>query len=80
MPSIHYTVKNAAMTPDGHFIAFAASSTGGTTVEDSVYVWDTLVAARIYTNTFPASQTLAVAISPDGQKVVYASTAAIERP
>ena len=69
-----YSVKNAAMTPDGHFIAFAASSSGSTT-EDRIYVWDTIAAARIYTNTIPAGQTLAVAISPNGQKVLYASSA-----
>lgn len=66
-----YSVKNASMTPDGHFVAFAASSRGLTT-EDSIYVWDTLAAARIYTNTFTQGQTTAVAVSPDGQKVICA--------
>jgi Tol biopolymer transport system component len=66
-----YSVKNASMTPDGHFVAFAASSSGLTT-EDSIYVWDTLAAARVYTNTFTQGQTTAVAISPDGQKVICA--------
>ena len=66
-----YSVKNASMTPDGHFVAFAASSRGLTT-EDSIYVWDTLADARVYTNTFTQGQTTAVAISPDGRKVIYA--------
>jgi Tol biopolymer transport system component len=66
-----YSVKNSSMSPDGHFVAFAASSIGLTT-EDSIYVWDTLAAARVYTNTFTQGQTTAVAISPDGQKVIYA--------
>jgi Tol biopolymer transport system component len=65
------SVSNASMTPDGHFVAFAASSRGLAT-EDSIYVWDTLAAARVYTNTFTQGQTTALAISPDGQKIIYA--------
>jgi hypothetical protein len=51
------------MTPDGHFVAFSPGS--------GVYVWDTLAAARIYTNTFTQGPSVALAISPDGQKIVY---------
>jgi Tol biopolymer transport system component len=60
-----YSVSNASMTPDGHFVAFSPGS--------GIYVWDTLAAARIYTNTFTQGPSVAVGISPDGQKIVYAS-------
>jgi Tol biopolymer transport system component len=53
----------AAMTQDGHFVAF-----GGATA--SVSVWDSLAAAKVYTNT-TASAVSAIGISPDGNRVVY---------
>lgn len=65
------SVKNASMTPDGHFVAFAANSQG-LSFEDGIYVWDTLAAARVYTNTLTPGVAVAVAISPDGQKLIYA--------
>jgi Tol biopolymer transport system component len=65
-----FSVKYASMTPDGHFVAFAANSRG-LIVEDGIYVWDTLAAARIYTNTFTQGQPIVGAISPDGQQIIY---------
>jgi Tol biopolymer transport system component len=58
-------VSAAAMTPDGRFVVYAGIL-GGTTV--SLYVWDTLAAARIYTN---AASPTAVSISPDGRRLAY---------
>jgi Tol biopolymer transport system component len=65
------SVRNASMTPDGHFVAFAANSQGRS-YEDGIYVWDTLAAARVYTNSLTPGVAVAVAISPDGQKMIYA--------
>jgi Tol biopolymer transport system component len=58
-------VSAAAMTPDGRFVVYAGILSG-TTV--SLYVWDTLAAARIYTN---AASPIAVSISPDGRRLAY---------
>jgi len=58
-------VSSAAMTPDGRFVVYAGILSGTTT---ELYVWDTLAAARIYTNS--VSQT-AVSISPDGRRLAY---------
>jgi Tol biopolymer transport system component len=58
-------VSAAAMTPDGRFVVYAGILSG-TTV--SLYVWDTLAAARIYTN---AASPTAVSISPDGRRLAY---------
>jgi hypothetical protein len=58
-------VSAAAMTPDGHFVVYGGILSG-TTV--SLYVWDTLAAARIYTN---AASPTAVSISPDGRRLAY---------
>jgi hypothetical protein len=58
-------VSAAAMTPDGRFVVYAGILSG-TTVR--LYVWDTLAAARIYTN---AASPTAVSISPDGRRLAY---------
>jgi Tol biopolymer transport system component len=58
-------VSAAAMTPDGHFVVYAGILSG-TTV--SLCVWDTLAAARIYTN---AASPTAVSISPDGRRLAW---------
>lgn len=55
----------AAMTPDGRFIVYAGIA-NGTSV--GLYVWDTLAAARIYTN---AALSTAVSISSDGRRLAY---------
>ena len=47
-------VSAAAMTPDGRFVVYAGILSG-TTVR--LYVWDTLAAARIYTNAASVSYT-----------------------
>ena len=58
-------VSAVAMTPDGRFVVYAGILSG-TTVR--LYVWDTLAAARIYTN---AASPTAVSISPDGRRLAY---------
>ena len=58
-------VSAAAMTTDGRFVVYAGILSGTTT---SLYVWDTLATARIYTNT---ALPTAVSISPDGRRVAY---------
>lgn len=55
----------AAMTPDGHFIAFtdtAGSSSG------NIYLWDTQLAKRVATNT-TVTGILGISISPDGNRI-----------
>jgi WD40-like Beta Propeller Repeat len=57
----------AAMTRDGHFIAFTdtAGSTSG-----KIYLWDAQLASRVATNS-TLSGILNVAISPDGNRIAY---------
>ncbi len=58
-------VTNAAMTPDGRFVAFVGRITfSGNTY---LYVWDTGLSARVFTST--TLGLLHVAISPDGNRV-----------
>jgi Tol biopolymer transport system component len=57
---------NAAMTPDGRFVAFFGKIS---TTAAGLYVWDSALAKRVYTNT--ATGVLGVAISPDGNRLAY---------
>jgi Tol biopolymer transport system component len=57
----------ASMTSDGRYVAFVGLLSG--TVTTNLYVWDSQASARIYTNT--ASGIAAVALSPDGRRVLY---------
>ncbi len=59
-------VSPAAMTPDGCFVAFGASSVSG------LYVWDAQTGTIIFTNATSGGVT-SVAISPDGTRLVYSS-------
>jgi Tol biopolymer transport system component len=52
----------AAMTPDGHFVAFVQSGI--------IYLWDNQAAALVATNS-PASAPLALSISADGNKLAW---------
>jgi hypothetical protein len=63
-------VPVAAMTLDGRFVVYAGALSGTTA---HLYVWDTLAAARIYTN---AASPTAVSISPDGRRLAYLTTPA----
>jgi Tol biopolymer transport system component len=59
--------QSAAMTPDGHYVAFV----GAITLSGNyLYVWDSQAARRVYTNTSVSSQSF-VSISPDGRRLVY---------
>ena len=66
-------VTSATMTPDGQFVAFIGTPPG--TVATRLYVWNTQLTARTYTNsaTFSSFSSFfpIVAISPDGQKLAY---------
>jgi Tol biopolymer transport system component len=64
-------VYSAAMTSDGHFVAFIGTVTGTSGTE--LYVWNSQSAARTYTNTSTFSSTTfpVVSISPNGQKLAF---------
>ncbi|MDB6023892.1 MAG: hypothetical protein JWM68_115 [Verrucomicrobiales bacterium] len=55
-------VLSSDMTPDGRYIVFIATG-------NVLYVWDTQIANRIYTNTTPSI--LTAAISPDGARIAF---------
>ncbi len=56
------------MTPDGHFVAFAATGSGIV----KLFVWNSLLAKITYTSSSVTSPSVA-SISPDGQTVAYFS-------
>lgn len=58
---------SVATTRDGHYVVFS----GGPS--NTVYVWDTNLKARIYTNT-TSSAVLAVGISDDGNHLAYVNS------
>lgn len=60
-------VVAAAMTRDGRFVAFVGSIPGVGTAY--LYVWDSALNARVFTNTTPGIT--AVAISRDGNHLAY---------
>ena len=60
-----------SMTPDGHFVAFYGYSAFDG--NSHLYVWDSQAAALIYTNSTISPAT--IAISPDGNRIVYSTGA-----
>lgn len=60
------TSSFAAMTPDGHYIAFV----GAVGSSSNLFVWDTQSSKRIYTNSSNPGA-IGLALSPDGRKLVY---------
>ena len=60
-------VSSAAMTPDGHYVAFIGIIAGSSSAY--LYVWDSQLAMLVYTNT--TASLAQVAISPDGQRLAY---------
>jgi WD40-like Beta Propeller Repeat len=58
---------NAVMTPDGRFILFYEYNA------NKIYVWDSKIGARIFTNTIAATATTPLAISDDGNRIAYSS-------
>jgi len=61
-----------AMTPDGHFVAFIGAPPG---LGKFLFVWNSQLAARTYTNVVTTS--FAVAISPNGQRLAYLANSSI---
>jgi Tol biopolymer transport system component len=59
----------AAMTPDGHFVAFYGYATYSS-LTPYLFMWDSQAAALIYTNTTTGAITN-LSISPDGNRIVY---------
>lgn len=69
-------VSSGAMTPDGHYVAFAGAKIGTTASE--IYVWNSASNAFAYTNNTVIEGNLA--ISQDGQTLAYvAGTASLGR-
>jgi hypothetical protein len=66
-------VSSSAMTPDGHFVAFIGKIAGSSS--SYLYVWDSLLATLVYTNT--TSSLAQVSISPDGHRLAYSTTSAL---
>lgn len=63
----------ASMTPDGRLLACTASSSLVSSQIDRLYVWDSLAARRVYTNSAPPAAFAQLAISPNGQRIAYAT-------
>jgi Tol biopolymer transport system component len=63
--------RAGAMTPDGRFVAFWGA-TPDLYYVIGLFVWDSLLAKRVYTNQL--SSLLNVAISPDGNRIAYATS------
>jgi hypothetical protein len=64
-------VYSASMTPDGQSIAFIGTAAG--TSGTKLFVWNSQLNARTYTNSpaIPSTAIPAVSISPNGQKLAY---------
>ncbi len=56
---------NAAMTPSGRFILFNDSFAG------KIYIWDSQISARVYTNTIAPTVSTPLAISDEGNRIAY---------
>ncbi len=59
-------VSFAAMTPDGHYVAFYGTGPGGV---QGIYVWDSQAAQMVYTNTTVSAGF--ISISTNGQWLAY---------
>jgi Tol biopolymer transport system component len=69
--SLSPAVTWAAMTPDGHSVAFIGKIAGSTI--SYLYVWNSLSAAFVYTNT--TASLAQVCISPNGNRIAYSTSA-----
>jgi hypothetical protein len=58
---------NAAMTASGRFILFSDY------IASKLYIWDSQIGARVYTNQLPSGASFPLAISDDGNRIAYAS-------
>jgi len=75
-----YRVFMASMTPDGRLLACSSSYGSSSTAPlDRIYVWDSLATRRVYPHSgqFPVVSGFAqLAISPNGQRVVFSTNVA----
>jgi Tol biopolymer transport system component len=60
-------VYAAAMTPDGHYVAFYGSASG--IPGNRVYIWSSALGMLTYTNNLAVSTSPDISISPNGQKI-----------
>jgi Tol biopolymer transport system component len=68
-------VYSADMTPDGHYAAFIGNLSGSASSFSYFYVWDSQLAALVYTNS--ASNLQKIVISSDGQRLAYSTATAL---
>jgi hypothetical protein len=66
-------VTSAAMTPDGNFVAFIGIIPGSSSTY--LYVWNSLTATLVYTNT--TAGLAQVSVSPNGQRLAYSTASAL---
>jgi len=65
------TVVSASMTPDGSVVAFTTSF-----IPSQLYLWDSASASIVYSLAGPGGFFGLLALSPNGQKVVYTTNSA----
>lgn len=63
-----------SMTPDGHFVAFYAPAPVFGFSGSALYVWDSQAAQIVYTN-MAAVVSANLAVSPDGNRIAYCTSA-----
>jgi hypothetical protein len=59
----------AAMTPDGHFVAFGETTPSGYFPAETIYVWDSQQAKQVASHAVAAGAVETLAISPDGNRI-----------
>jgi hypothetical protein len=65
-------VNSASMTPDGHFVAFVGTAFGDPSSTTAIYIWNSQLAVRTYTNNLSFSLgafSSVLDISPNGQEL-----------
>lgn len=68
------SVMSAASTPDGRYVVFGNVNSFGTPI---LYVWDSQLAQRVFTNSLSSGVISSLAISPNGQSIAYILTSGL---